>query len=579
MSLHDDLRSPEDMVRLRAAERAAREGGAELIGTLLDMALHDPGEVQTAGGMVEAYREVGSTAAHALKQILNREDGLDGRVREVAFDLKEDDDSIGRLLYHLGPRYEPVREELAASDEARLRMRGLKAVLSLHRTRELTLRFLADPAPELRIEAIEGAKGVTLAELEQLLTDPVPLVRRAAAKSLRYATQSEMYVTAACAETVPEVREAFLPGLIHRRHAEATRPALVAYLADGGYVQRSVADALTRTDDPGVAAAIASRILVHPDERWLAELVAYERLLTYVPELRGLLEHLHRHTPYGWLRGQLAKALQADPAPIPVTDPVDGLTAAQQARLLREVLRWALTALEQARDSSAALRAWLDAPEGDTADQWVTDLDRPGTGVVADCLRAAASGDVRQVMAAGVRAAEEAARRDPAPGWVRLGPDAGVSRAVELTRLAQLCTARQIRAGIDPLPPGPLSPMLMHGPDALRVGTHHQSPSPALELRRPYPMRSGWLPLSAVLQARCPGCGTPVRTEGPVQWLYHDDDRTAESEDGFAGTLIGACAESGAEVRAEVRITLTRRGADSREQTWDAVDVTGGRHG
>jgi hypothetical protein len=66
MSLHDDLRSAEDMVRLRAAERAARDGSAELIGTLLDMALHDLGEVQVAGGMAEAYREVGSTAAHAL---------------------------------------------------------------------------------------------------------------------------------------------------------------------------------------------------------------------------------------------------------------------------------------------------------------------------------------------------------------------------------------------------------------------------------------------------------------------------------------------------------------------------------
>jgi hypothetical protein len=488
----------------------------------------------------------------------------------VAFDLAEDDDRIAKLLYHLGSRYEPVREELAASGEARLRMRGLKAVLSLHRTRELTLRFLADPAPELRIEAIEGAKGATLAELERMLTDPVPQVRRAAARHLRYATRSAAYVTAARTETVPEVREAFLPGLIHRRHTEAARPALVGYLADGGYVQRTVADALARTDDPGVAAAIASRILIHPDERWLAELVGHERLLTYVPELRGLLAQLHRHTPYGWLRRQLATALEADPVPVPAADPTEGLDAVQQARLLREVVRWALTALKQepldAQDPLAALQ--------------VTELDWFGSGVVADLLHGAASGDVRQALAAGVRAAEEAARRDPAPGWQRLGPDAGVSRAAELTRLAHLCTARQLRAGFDPLPPGPLSPMLVHGPDALRVGTHHQSPSPALELRRPYPMRSSSLPLSAVLQARCPGCGTPVRTEGPVKWLYHDDDRTAESEDGFAGTLTGACPESGGEVRAEVRITLTRsRGDESRELTWDAVDVTGERHG
>ncbi|MEU8614082.1 hypothetical protein AB0C29_39455, partial [Actinoplanes sp. NPDC048791] len=413
MSLHDDLRSADEMVRLRAAEQAAPDGSAELIGTLLDMALHDSGEVQVGFGMAEAYREVGSTAAHALKQILSRQDGLDERIREVAFDLAEDDDRIAKLLYHLGSRYEPVREELAASGEARLRMRGLKAVLSLHRTRELTLRFLADPAPELRIEAIEGAKGATLAELERMLTDPVPQVRRAAAKHLRYATQSSVYVTAARAETVPEVREAFLPGLIHRRHTEATRPALVAYLADGGYAQRTVADALARTDDPGVAAAIASRILVHPDERWLAELVGHERLLTYVPELRDLLTHLHRHTPYDWLRRQLAMALEAEPVPVPAADAADGLDAVQQARLLREIVHWALTALEQkplaAQDPSAALRVWLSAPDADPAKQWVTELDRFGTGAVADLLHAAVAGDVRQALAAGVRAAEEAA--------------------------------------------------------------------------------------------------------------------------------------------------------------------------
>ncbi|GAA3337144.1 hypothetical protein GCM10020358_12330 [Amorphoplanes nipponensis] len=588
MSLIEELDSSDDHVRLRATRRAGDEGGAELVGRLLDLALHDPTEVRTTGGIAEVYEHVGSAAASGLRRILDRQDGLDERIRAAAFDLTEDDERVGTLLYYLGGRYEPVRRELADSGEERLRLRALKAMLSLHRTGELTRRGLADPSPAVRVEAIEGAKGVTLAELERMLSDPAPPVRLAAAQSLRYAADSVAYVVAACAETEPKVREAFLPGLIWRRRTDAVQAALVGYLAADGYVQRTAAGALAHADDPGVAAAIATRILVHPDERDLPELVAYEHLLRHVPELRAPLEHLHRHTPSDPLRRSLTQALAAGAAAYPGADPADGLDAAQRARLLREALRWALAALESAgaapgddgaEDPLGGLRAWLAAPDDDTADRWVTELDWFGAGVAAECLHAAVSGDLPRALTAGIRAARQAARSDPAPGWERLGPAADEDRAAELTRLVHLGTARQIRAGVHPLPPGPLSPLLRHGPDALRVGTHFPRPSPALQLRRPLALRFSWPPVSAVLQVPCPGCGVPLRVAGPVQWRYHDDDRVAESEDGYAGELAGECAACGAAGRARIRLSMTHgRFDDSHELTWDAVEVLGGRH-
>jgi len=56
MSLIDDLQNPDDMVRLRAVERAGRHGGPELVDTLLDLALNDPTEV---------HRNIGDAAAQA----------------------------------------------------------------------------------------------------------------------------------------------------------------------------------------------------------------------------------------------------------------------------------------------------------------------------------------------------------------------------------------------------------------------------------------------------------------------------------------------------------------------------------
>jgi hypothetical protein len=97
---------------------------------------------------------------------------------------------------------------------------------------------------------------------------------------------------------------------------------------------------------------------------------------------------------------------------------------------------WALCALGPA--ASAGLRAWSAAPDDRTAAEWITDHDWFGTGAQADLLRAAVSGDVRRALAVEV-----------VPG-----------RPAELTRLAHLFTARQIRAGLDPLPAGRLSATL-----------------------------------------------------------------------------------------------------------------------
>jgi hypothetical protein len=78
-------------------------------------------------------------------------------------------------------------------------------------------------------------------------------------------------------------------------------------------------------------------------------------------------------------------------------------------------------------------------------------------------LRAAAAGDLRQALTAGLRAAVEAARREPAAGGEH-GVVVDPRRVADLARLAQLFTARQIRAGVAPLPPGRLSPLFLNGP-------------------------------------------------------------------------------------------------------------------
>ena len=545
MSLLDQLNDPDDLTRLRAAQRAAADGGPEHVDVLLDMALHDPTEVQTTGGIAEVWQNVSDAAAQGLKGILGRQDGLDERIRRAVSDLAEDDERVGRLLYYLGERYEPVRRELETRSEERLRLRALKAVLSTKRPAELNLRFLADPAPLVRIEALEGSAGFTLADLERPLTDPSPQVRLAAAKKVRWADGSAAFVAAARVETDRKVRQSFVDGLTSRPLTEAVREALVGYLADDdNYTENKAAGRLKQVDDPGVGAAIASRILVQDDEEKLAILAEYRHLLKYAPELRDPLAHMHRCTPDGWLRHVLGDVLRAEPVAYSEDDPADGLDAVQQARLLREVLRWAQCALR-----SDGLDAWLAAPDDHTANQWITEHDWYGAGVAAELLHAAVNGDLRRALAVEVQ-----------PG-----------RAAELARLAHLFTARQIRAGLDPLPPGRLSPTLTHGPEALRVRFYRSAPA-VLELREPTPAPSAFRPQHAVLHVRCPDCGVPARIEGPVEWKYHDDDRVAESEDGFSGALAGTCPECGAEARAEVLLSVTESRFDGpREITWDAV--------
>jgi HEAT repeat protein len=552
MSLLDRLNSPDDYTRLRAAEDAAADGGPQLVDVLLDLALHDPTEVQTTGGMAEVWRNVSDAAAQSLKVILARRNGLDDRIRRASFDLAEDDERVSRLLYYLGERYEPVRRELETSSEERLRVRALKAVLSYKRPAGLNRRFLADPSPLVRVEALQGGAGFSLTDLERPLTDPSPRVRLAAAKKLRWAKDSEAFVAAARVETDRQVRQAFVEGLTDRPLTEAVRHALIGYLADDdGDTGQKAAARLKLADDPGVGAAIASRILVQDDERQLATLVEYHHLLKYAPELRDLLEHVHRCTPDGWLRQVLSEVLRAERVAYGDDDPVDGLDAVRQARLLREVLGWARGALEPdaGPDALGGLRAWLAAPDDRTANEWITEHDWFGTGVVAELLHAAVDGDLRRALAVEVR-----------PG-----------RAAAVARLAHLFTARQIRAGVSPLPPGRLSPMLTHGPNALRVRFYRGAPA-VLGLRQSSPVESVFRPEHAVLHVPCPGCGTPVRAEGPVEWRYRDDDRLAESEDGFAGTLVGTCPTCGAAARAEALLSVTESRFDrSREITWDAV--------
>jgi hypothetical protein len=60
---------------------------------------------------------------------------------------------------------------------------------------------------------------------------------------------------------------------------------------------------------------------------------------------------------------------------------------------------------------------------------------------------------------------------------------------------------------------------------------------------------------------------------GPLEWVYRDDDRTVESEDGFAGTIDGTCAACGDGRQFRVRLMVAvSRGDNSAEITWIAVE-------
>jgi hypothetical protein len=321
-------------------------------------------------------------------------------------------------------------------------------------------------------------------------------------------------------------------------------------------------------DDPQSPDAVASRILLAVDDATLCRLLGRPDLSTHAPELRPVLAHLHRHTPDREVFGRLDGMLAVFPEPELAPDPAVGLGPDQRTRLGREALRWAVVALDPLAADPAELGA-LDILRGC--------LDRPrarvpestAPGVVGDCLRAAASGDLRAALDAGVAAVVEAARRDPA----RDGSDTVVDldRVTGLARLAQLFTARQIRAGLEPLPPGRLSPLLLNGPDALAVGVAARQRPVALALHRPRPHPADHEPASAARLIRCTDCDARLRLWGEVAWVYRDDDRFAASEDGYAGDLTGTCAACAADRRVEVRLDLTiSRGDGSAELTWHA---------
>jgi hypothetical protein len=538
VSLAEDLNDPDDMIRLLAVGRAARDGGPELIGKLLDMALHDGAEVQTAGGVAERWDNVSDAAAGALAAVLRRHAPADQRIRRAVVDLAENDDRVGRLLYFLGPDAEPVRRELETSSEERLRARALRAVLPVDRPVELNRRFLADPSPIVRLEALRGSSRFGPEDAPRALTDASAEVRLAAVRKLQW-RDTPAFVAAARVETVREVREQYVEALVDRPLTDDVFRALLGYLADDGWVGRTAARRLRLIDSPGVVAAVASRILVVDDEAHLATLAEFPHLLEYAPELWEPLQCLHRSASDGELLGILGRLPRWERSAYPLEDPADGLDPVQQARLLRAVLGWAHRVVE-----SDSLAAWLAAPDDHTAAEWITEHDWFGTGPVADLLHAAVDGDLRRALA------------------VDLGSD--------VLRLAHLFTARQIRAGLDPLPPRPLSRLLTEGPDLLRVRFLRGS-TVVLRLHGSAAVGPRLEPADAVLHVPCPDCGTSARVQGPPAWKYRDEDRMREFEDGYAAILVGACPACGAPVRTEVLIAVTEGRFDGpREVSWDA---------
>jgi len=474
-SLRGRLADADDETRLDAARDAARVGGPELVDVLLRMALHDRAEVRTVGGLAEVYEHVGDAAAQALRAILARRPGLDVRVRAAAVDPALDDDRVTNLLYYLGPGYEPLRRELEVSDEARLRLRAARAVLSFRRTREMSARLLADPAPELRVEGLDVPRDALDRDtcLRLLREDPSALVRSRAARTLRFTTvDGAPFVAAARVEREPGVRAMLLSCLAHRRRDRATIVAIIGFLAEPVTpTRRDAAEALRGVDDPTVASAIALRVLDEPDRYVWTLLLRHTRLLTRVPELRAPLDRLVTPTVSDGERHALAAAL-ASPAGPARPPAVDDLDASQRARLHAEVIRRAVAALAPAvarsEDHGEAqaldrLRRWLAAPgegiesllraELDVEENlWHTDPYGSTVEAAWDCVRAALSGDLSYALRIGVEAAVQAARRDE--------PARDPVVAAELTRLAHLLTAELVRAGVDP-PPGTISRRLL----------------------------------------------------------------------------------------------------------------------
>ncbi|GIF52342.1 hypothetical protein DFJ67_8138 [Asanoa ferruginea] len=478
------LRDADDAVRLAAIRRAATSGEVGLFDDLLDLALHDTSEVRTEGGLAEVYEHVGDAAAEALGRILRRRSGVDPRVRAVAFDLAHDDDRVATLLYYLGTPYEPLRRELLEQPEGRLRLRAVRAVLSTERRPELSARLLADPSAAIRVEGLRGPRPDRDTCLRLLRDDPSPEVRLVAARELRFAPQvgSEPFAAAALVERDPAARAMLLSCLARRRHDRANVAAIVGFLAEpAAYLRRDAAQALSDVDDPVAAAAIGLRLLVEPDRSARSALLAHQRLLTHVPELRDVLTRWAR-TPVNdgehWSLGR-ALATPEAAAPAPVTDP---------AGLLRPVLRWAVAMLEPVvaasydygeADARELIRIWLAGGDDDLLRRvslaeenlWHTDPHAAKLTPVWDIAGAARATDLAWARRIGLAAAAEQGRldatargQDPARG-----PLVAAARATALAELAHRLLAVLLAAGVDPPAPGPLVDLVRAGEDLVEA--------------------------------------------------------------------------------------------------------------
>jgi hypothetical protein len=341
VSWHDAFENDDDLARIMAIGQAGRQGGPEMIGPLLDVALHDPSEVRTIGGVAEVWQKPADVAGRAIASIVHRHGGrLDERVRAAALDLAQDDERAGRLLRNLGALAEAVRAELGASPEERLRVRALVSVRPFDRPPELGARFLADPAPAVRLEALASSAPLPRADLERALTDPVAEVRLAAARKCRHRPVTDAVIAAAETETDPRIRDVYA----EMRVPSAGRTYLINQY---GAIDTRVALRLLRQGDAGVAAAVAARGLIAIHDQQLLWIVEH----TQVAEMRAVIAHLHRHAPVTYLRYATGKALESFPPGDGLPDPADGLDEVQQLTLLREVLHWAEAALGEEASS------------------------------------------------------------------------------------------------------------------------------------------------------------------------------------------------------------------------------------
>lgn len=294
MSLRARLTHDDPEIRLEAA-RGAGADDPGIVELLLDMALHDTEEVRTIGGIAEMYERISDRAAEALRRILGRKPGIDDRVRAAVLDQTAGDEQVARLLYFLGPQFEPLRLELETHPEARIRLRSLQAILSTRRTVEVRDRFITDPDPAVRAEALNIPGSLTDPDLcvRLMLEDPGPAVRRAAAQTLRYRTEigTEPFLTAYRNESDVSVRRMLLSCLSHRRRDHENAAAIATFLNDADYILRSqAAQALSKVRDASIVELIADRIPVEEHSYVLMALLRHPRLLAYAPQLQPLLE-------------------------------------------------------------------------------------------------------------------------------------------------------------------------------------------------------------------------------------------------------------------------------------------------